>query len=183
MPDGTVVPAPMIVSAASETSGLSTAYAPTTESCTLPPCETRAPVVQHRAVELGARLDDRGRARAPTRARARRLRCARPSPISTGASTSRVGLDRRVALHPDAGRDLARAGRGRVRQPAGQRVGVGLEVLLGRPDVEPVRVALVAEQQPGLGEHARERLALDRHVEAGRDALAGTTARARRCRR
>ena len=116
-PDATVAPAPTIVSAVSETSGLSTAYAPTTELCTLPPCETRAPVCSTapsssaRASTTAAAPSTDACTRAPASMRA-------PSPISTGAVDVRVGLDRGVALHPHAGRDLACAGRGRVRQPA-----------------------------------------------------------------
>ena len=106
--------------------------------------------------------DRRTRARASMRA---------PSPTRTGASIERAGLDRRRRPAPRR-RARPRARRARAagrRDPRARRV--RLQVLLGRTDVEPVAAAAVAEEQARLREHAREDLALDRHIEPGRDAI------------
>ena len=126
-PDGMVAPAPTIVSAASETSGLSTAYgADDRVVARVPPCETRAPVVQHRAVELGAGLDDRAARRAPsarTRARPRCVRRRRAASARRRVASGSIVASPCIQMPRTS---LARAGRGRTADAPAQHVGVRL---------------------------------------------------------
>ena len=149
----------------------SAAPAPTTESIASASVGEDGTVVHHRA-------HTRARRRRPTRRRrprsprpARRRRPRVPSPISTGASSRASASTSGVALHPHPGRSLARAGRGRAAEHAGEHVGVRLQVLLGRADVDPVGVARHRVEAARLLEHARERLALDRDRQPLGDAL------------
>ena len=97
------------------------------------PCSTIAPRAEHRAAHARARLH----ARARPEQRRRQHRRAR--------------LDRRVALRPDALRELARARASAAGRRCPRSTSVcACEVLLGRADVEPVRVGAEAEQPARL---------------------------------
>ena len=89
--------------------------------------------------------------------------------MSAGATSTASGSMVASPLHPHVGRHLGRARCGRQPGPSGKDVDVRLQILLGRPDVEPVCVTAEAVQQPGPRKQARERLALDRDVETRRD--------------
>ena len=95
-----------------------TASPPTTEWSTVLPCETRAPSCSTAHSSTRARLDDR--TRAEHRPCTRAPDCdARAVADEHGRLDARTGLDRRVALHPDARLDLTRpASGGRPTRPA-----------------------------------------------------------------
>ena len=92
----------------------------------------------------------RGAAVDPARRRPTTLRPRRRSASTTAPSADRID--------------------GRATRRAVEQVEVGLEVLVGAAGVEPVVVGGHGEQR-AVGDHRRERLALDRHPPAGRDAV------------
>ena len=100
-----------------------------------------APSCSTERIDARAALDDRARAEHRRRRRAHRGSTAAPSPISTGASSSRSASIVGVALHPDARRAL-RARRAPAAPPSApaSTSACACEVLLGRADVEPVAV-------------------------------------------
>ena len=74
----------------------------------------------------------------------------------------------KIGLGPHAVADVGRV-RDREAEPTARYVALRLEELLRRSDVEPVRGRLHRVEPARRLEHAREGLALDRHVEPGRD--------------
>ncbi len=179
-PASRVASAPTIVWSEAMAPDPRIARSPTTESMVSASSETMAP---------SSTTDRSSRAPLPTVTPAPTTEPAIRAPAATidafaeqrGRFDARLGVDVRFALHPHPRFELARAGRGRATERAGQHVGVRLQVLLGRPDVDPVRVARHRVQAARLLEHAREGLPLDRDGQPLGDALAAPTARARTC--
>ena len=138
----------------------------TTLSATLAPDST----VTSAPMTLRVRL-----ASAPTRGRA---------PMSTGpVEHSRCHRPPRRARHRARCRTRPRRASAAGPTCPEEHVEMGVEVLARGPDIEPVALGPHGVERPGSLEHARERLALDRHVEAAAGSTPTPTARARRCRR
>ena len=127
---------------------------------------------------------DARRRRAPSRRTRAPDATRRPAPRSTGGSTSRIGGDRDVALHPDARAPPRprRATGGAPSAPASTSAWA-CRYFSGVPMSIQYASLCEREQAAGLVEHARERLALDRDGQAAAGCGRAPTARARRCRR